>query len=396
MTESSPLSGAFIADPAPVLAALRERCPVSRINTPAGRPIWLVTGDAEVRAAFQDSRLSLATQPPALDRPHRALDRTLVNYDPPEHTRIRRLANRALSPSRIEPYRDRAAELAMTRLLTLRSRDRFDLMSEFAAPFVFDLLCEVFGIPGTLALRLHAALTALLESRAAEAALIDLDAVVHTLIGDRLGRPGDDATSAMVQAWLVDGQVTREELADLVAMLVLAGLDSTAQMIGLSMLALLTHPGSLHELRRDPTLMPSAVEELLRWDTPGPFSTRRTAIADLRIGDCLVHTGDSVLLSLIAANHDPRSHTDPDRIRLTGGAGPRHLSFGSGPHYCAGASLAKLALATGLEALIRHQPRFGLVHPAQDLQWGGSYMHRRLKALPVQALHSTLDAEEES
>ena len=116
-----------------------------------------------------------------------------------------------MSPSRIEPYRDQAA-LAATRLLALESRDRFDVMSEFAAPFVYDLLREIFGIPDALAPGLHVALTALLEARDAERALTDLDTVVQRLVDDRPRQPGDDATSAIVHAWRVDGQVTREEL----------------------------------------------------------------------------------------------------------------------------------------------------------------------------------------
>ncbi|MDH6578731.1 cytochrome P450 [Kitasatospora sp. MAP5-34] len=379
----SPLGGDFIAHPDAVLAGLREGCPVARVTTPAGRPVWLVTRAADVRAGFLDPRLSLRGTPPQPGRPHRALDMTLVNYDPPDHTRIRRLAAPAFTPGRIAPHRPRVEQLATARLAALGTPETVELMADFAEPFAFAVLCEVFGIPEQTVPKLHRAVSDLLGYRDTERALDGLDAVIRAQIADRLAEPGEDVVSVVVRAWQASGEVTEAELVDLLAMLLLAGFDSTVQMLGMCVLALLDHPGELERLRADPALMPRAVDELLRWDTPGPFSTRRVALADVQIGGTVIPAGSSVLLSVAAANHDPRSHQDPDRLDLGRPGGPRHLSFGAGPHYCIGAGLAKLELTVALTALLARWPAFRLACPPTELSWSGGHQHRRLKALPL-------------
>ncbi|GAA0679208.1 cytochrome P450 [Kitasatospora atroaurantiaca] len=383
MTTSSPLGADFLARPDAVLSELRERCPVARVTSPAGRPVWLVTREADVRAAFLDPRLSLAGAPPQPGRPHRAMDMTLVNYDPPDHTRIRRLAAPAFAPSRIAAYRGRAEALAAARLDALGRPEALDLMAEFAEPFAFGMLCEVFGIPDATAPGLHRSVTGLIGHRDTERAIGELDAIIRVQIADRLTAPREDVFSVVVRAWQASGDVSEAELVDLLAMLVLAGFDSTVQMIGLSVLALLTHPGLPARLRAEPGLMPCAVEELLRWDTPGPFSTRRVALADVTIGEAVIPAGSGVLLSVAAANRDPRRHPDPDRLSLDRPAASRHLTFGLGPHYCLGAALAKLELTAALTALLRHWPSAELGCTVEELRWSGGHQHRRLDALPV-------------
>jgi len=385
---SSPLGPDFVARPDAVLSEFRERCPVARVTSPAGRPVWLVTREADVRAAFLDPRLSLRGTPPQPGRPHRAMDMTLVNYDPPDHTRIRRLAAPAFAPSRIEAYRGRAEALAAARLDALGRPESLDLMAEFAEPFAFAMLCEVFGIPAATVPGLQRSVTGLIGHRDTERAIGELDAIIRAQIADRLTAPGlsaprEDVFSAVVQAWRASGDVSEAELVDLLAMLVLAGFDSTVQMLGLSVLALLTHPWLPARLRGEPGLMPRAVDELLRWDTPGPFSTRRVALADVRIGGTVIPAGSGVLLSVAAANRDPRRHPDPDRLSLDRPAASRHLTFGLGPHYCLGAALARLELTAALTALLRHWPSVELGCTVDELRWSGGHQHRRLEALPL-------------
>ncbi|WP_329499215.1 cytochrome P450 [Kitasatospora herbaricolor] len=382
-TEGSPLGGGFLARPDEVLAGLRERCPVARVTTPAGRPVWLVTREADVRAAFLDPRLSLRSTPPAPGRPHRAMDLTLVNYDPPDHTRIRRLAAPAFAPGRIAAYRPRAAELADELLAALGTPAAVDLITGFAEPFAFAVLREVFGFGDEVAPRLHRAVGDLIRHTDAERALDELDAIVRARIADCREHPGEDVTSSVLRAWEASGQVTEAELVDLLAMLVLAGFDSTVQMLGMAVLALLGHPAELARLRAAPELLPGAVDELQRWDTPGPFGTRRVALADVEIGGTVIPAGSGVLLSVAAANRDPRSHPDPDRLDLTRPDAARHLTFGAGPHYCPGAPLARLELTVALAALLRHWPDVRLAVPVRELAWGGGFQHRRLEALPL-------------
>jgi cytochrome P450 len=156
-------------------------------------------------------------------------------------------------------------------------------------------------------------------------------------------------------------------------------------MIGLAVLALLGHPEEYARLRADPALLPGAVDELLRWDTPGPFATRRTALADVPVGDTVIPAGSGVLLAVMAANRDPRAHAGPDRLDLGRRGAARHLSFGAGPHYCVGAALAKLELSAALTALTTHWPHARLADPGQAPAFSGGHQHRRLDALHVRA-----------
>ncbi|GAA1120944.1 cytochrome P450 [Kitasatospora arboriphila] len=385
MTAHSPLGGRFTADPHPVLAGLRESCPVARVTTPAGRAVWVVTREEDVRAAFTDPRLSLArTPPPVTGRPRRALDMTLVDYDPPDHTRIRRLAAPALSAARIAAYRPLVERAAGEQLAALAADRPVDLLAHFAAPFAFRVLCEVFGVAQADRGPLRAVVDDLIAHRDVPAAQRRLDAFVRTGTAGRLARPGgEDAFSRIVAAWSLRTDVTEDELADLLAMLLLAGFDSTVQMLAMAVLALLAHPAELARLAADPALLPAAVDELLRWDTPGPFATTRTALADVPIGGTVVPAGSGVLLSVAAANRDPRRHPDPDVLRLDRPTAARQLGFGLGPHYCPGAPLARLQLTAALAALLSHRPELRAAVPPDQLQWGGGPQHRRLAALPL-------------
>ncbi|MFF7633038.1 cytochrome P450 [Kitasatospora sp. NPDC008050] len=385
----SPLAGDFVARPTEVLAGYRESCPVAKVVAPNGRARWLITREEDVRAAFLDPRLSLRSEPRDPGRPHRALDMSLVNYDPPDHTRIRRLAAPAFAPGRIAGYRERVAAAAGDLLEALGEPERFELMAEFAEPFSFHVLCEVLAVPGGDRAALHAAVRVLVNQRRHDAAALEsavdhLDAFVRTEIAARLGGAGQDVFSTVVRAWeAAEGSVTEAELVDLLAMLLLAGFDSTVQMLGMCVLALLGEDGPTARLAAEPGLLARALDELLRWDTPGPFSTTRVALEEVRIGGSVIPAGGRVLLAVAAANRDPRCHPDPDRLDLERPDAARHLTFGLGPHYCLGAALARLELTEALGALLTRWPGLQLDGPADGLSWSGGHQHRRLDALPL-------------
>jgi cytochrome P450 len=216
------------------------------------------------------------------------------------------------------------------------------------------------------------------------AAIAAIDAVVESEVGRRVdrGHDGEDILSAIVRAWRARrDEVSREELLSLIGMLLLAGFETTAQMLSLAMVAVLTHPHLLDGLRRDPAAVPDALEELLRWDSPGPF-TRRIALEDIELGGVVIPAGSRVMLSLLAANRDPEGRPDPDTLdpeRIEGG----HLTFGLGPHYCLGAPLARIELTVALSTLLCRCPDLTLAVPAAELPWEGSHLHRGLSALPV-------------
>ncbi|MET8859738.1 cytochrome P450, partial [Streptomyces sp. NPDC004579] len=383
----------FLARPEETLAEIRETCPVARIRTPAGRPAWLVTRAEDVRAGFLDPRLSLSgghVPDPGIRR--RALDVTLVNYDPPDHTRIRRLATPALTPARMAAHRERI-ELNAVELLdaadAARGQGPVELMDAFARPFAFRSLCEVFEVREEERAALYEPVALLADkagcsARAVEESVAGIDAFVRREMVRRTASPGDDVVSRVLVAWRQQGGATEDEVASLLAMLFLAGFDSTVQAIGMSVVALLGHHDVQESLRDEPSRIPRAVDELLRWDTPGPFSTKRVALEDVRFGDTVIPAGSGVLLSVAAANHDPRCHADPGTLDPDRSTAARHLSFGLGPHYCPGSALARLELTVALTAVLGRWSRLDPAVPLNELTWGGGYLHRRLAALPVQ------------
>lgn len=409
----SPFDAEFAARPYPLLGDFRGRCPVARVYTPAGRSVWMITGAQQVREAFLDPRLAVYPGSPprekertGSDRPRRAVEITLMNQDAAYHARVRRLASPSLTPRRVERYRPRI-EAAATEILDREARGgrgehETDLMESFARPYPFAALCEVFGIPAAERDTLRRWMTVLFDrpgrtKAEVEAAGDGLDDHMRELVRRRRVEPGDDLVSSIVRAWSAgraDGAEGDDEsdVVSLCAMLMLAGFDSTVQMTGICVLGLLTQPDVLRRLRDDPASIPRAVDELLRWDTPGPFGTPRIATEELRIAGAVIPAGSTVLLGIAAANHDPDRYADPELIVLDRRAAPsgagaapgaRHLSFGLGEHYCLGASLAKLELEVALAALIHRFPLMRLAVPASRLAWRGNHTYRRLLSLPV-------------
>ncbi|MCG5212944.1 cytochrome P450 [Streptosporangium soli] len=348
----------------------------------------MITRDADVRAGFLDPRFSLQAGRAVGAVRRRALDVTLVSYDPPHHTRIRRLATPSFAPYRIGSYRAAAETVASDLLEPLGRRQRFDLMAAFAHPFSFQVMCELFALAPAARPDLYAwaasAFTRPIRDRAAVTANLDrLDAYFRDEVGRRLADPGDDVLSSIVTGWEPGGEVSRDELVSLCATLLLAGYESTAQMIGMSVVELMARRELLAALHAHPAKMPQAVEELLRFNTPGPFGTVRTATEDVRVGDTLVPAGSRVLLSTGAANRDPARHRDPDLLDLDRPAVGNHLTFGLGPHYCLGAPLARLELTVALTAIVSRFPGLTPVTPLDRLSWRGNHLSRGLAELHV-------------
>lgn len=378
-----------------VLAELRERCPVTATRTARGRAVWLLTRDEDVRRAFVDPRLTVSDGPsPAAPPPRRATDVTLMNQAPADHARLRRLATPALTPQRVEAYRPVVEAIAHRLVDDLEQRLRHgpvDLMRRLARPLPFHVQCEVFGVPADARDDLHGWMAALFDRAGRPAdepqqAMDRIDAFMRTEVTRRLAEPGTDLVSDITTAWTTGGDATEDEVVSLCAMLLLAGYDSTIHGIGIGTLGLLTTPGLLTRVRDHPELVPSVVEELLRWDTPGPFSTPRRATADLVYGGHVVPAGATVLLAIAAANRDPRRHPQPDEVDVDR-ARSTHLAFGLGAHYCLGATLARLELAVTLTTLTQRLPALAMAVPSHQLTWRGNHTHRRLDTLPVRLRH---------
>ncbi|MCW6007347.1 cytochrome P450 [Micromonospora sp. CPCC 205371] len=354
---------------------------------PDGSQVWLVTRYADVRAALADPRLSLDKRnavgwagfslPPALDA-------NLLNMDPPQHTRIRSLVNRAFTGRRVAAMRPRVQELT-DELLGALGGGGADLIAGLAEPLPIAVIGELFGVPPADRWQLREWTNTMMtppSPAAARDAITAISGFFVDLIAARRAAPADDLLSAMIEARDSGDRLSEDELTSLAFLVLFAGYENSVNMIGNGVLALLRAPDQLAELRADPSLLPAAVEELLRYDVPATVAIRRFPVEDLTIGGVAIAKGETVLLGVAAANHDPDRFTDPDRLDLTR-ADNAHLSLGHGIHYCLGAPLARLEGQIAIGSLISRFPRLALAVPADELRWRPSFRSHALVSLPV-------------
>ncbi|WP_229402246.1 cytochrome P450 family protein [Micromonospora okii] len=373
----------FAADPYPTFARLRAETPVCPVSSPRFDS-YLITRFDDAREALTDSRLSKDLYGPGqhylrIFGPNsEGLNRNMLNSDPPEHTRLRRIVSQAFAPRRVEALRPRIAEVVDALLDRVVPRGRCDLMEDFAIPLPMTVISELLGIPEEDHARVldwtQVIRTSGSSGRPPEedrAAVQEAQAWLHHYLADlveaKRARPADDMVSSLVQACDRDGELAEAELVTTTFLLLFAGHQTTADFIGNATAALLTHPDQLDLLRARPELLPSAVEELLRFDGPLPVASPRIATEDVEYGGVCIPSGSIVGVAINAANHDPAHFADPDRLDLSRERGP-HIGFGYGVHYCLGVSLARMEARIGLGALLRRLPGLRLGVPAAELR----------------------------
>ncbi|MFF1812551.1 cytochrome P450 [Streptomyces sp. NPDC058251] len=390
----------LIDDPYAVYARLRETAPVHRVAGPDGSPAWLVTRYDDVREALANPLLSLDkrhalpgsyqgfTLPPALDA-------NLLNMDPPDHTRIRRLVGRAFTPRRVEQLRAPIRETADRLLDALGPQGSTDLIASYAAPLPIAVICDLLGVPDEHRRDFRAWTDALVapdpaRPGAAKEAIGAMLGFFAGLLAAKRKEPADDLLSDLIAVRdendrLAVGsrrgegdRLTEDELMSLAFLILFAGYENTVQLIGNAVLGLLTHPGQL----TGPEGIPAAIEEFARYDGPALLAIRRFPLQDVTIGGVSVPAGETVLLSLSAANRDPRRFPDHDRLDL-GRDASGHLALGHGIHYCLGAPLARLETEIALSALLERLPDLALAADPAELRWRPSLRARGLLALPV-------------
>ena len=386
-------TAAGLADPFPILAAVRESGPVRRMTLRPGIPVWVVSRYADVLAAFSDPRLS--------SDPHRThefdavlredyLSRSMLGTDPPEHTRLRRLVSKAFTARRVEALRPRVQEITDDLLDRIAPRGRADLVAEFALPLPITVIGELLGVPEGDRDRFRAWSDEVLDEpvdlrRDQErilAAQQRMRGYLSELIATKRAQPADDLLSGLIETSDDGERLDARELMSMTFLLLLAGYVTTVNLIGNGTLALLRSPGQLERLRAEPSLVPSAVEEFLRFDGPVNPGVVRYALEDLEIAGVRIARGDVVLLATAAADRDPDRFPDPDRLDVT--APDRgHLAFGHGAHYCLGAPLARLEAQVAFPALLARLPDLALAVPVEDLHWQGGGTLRGLRELPV-------------
>ncbi|MGW0435384.1 cytochrome P450 [Micromonospora sp. NPDC003197] len=376
----------------PTYAELREKQPLLRVRLPYGEEAWLATRHEDVKTVLGDLRFSRAA---ALGRDEprsmpRSIQEGILTMDPPDHTRLRKLVAKAFTARRVEQLRPRTQQIANELLdAMVAAGPPADLVEHFSTPLPIRVICELLGVPFADQDRFHTWSEAIVSTTSltpeqVENYLGNLFAYIADLVAQRREEPTDDLISALVRARAEDeDRLTEDELVRLAAGLLAAGHETTVTQISNFVYVLLTHPTELDRLRADPKLIPTAVEELLRYVPLGAASAfARYAKEDVELGGSTVRAGEPVLGALSSANRDERVFADPDRLDLTRPINP-HVGFGHGVHHCVGAQLARMELQVALGSLISRFPKLRLAVPEPELGWKSGMLVRGLTALPV-------------
>jgi cytochrome P450 len=390
--EFNPMDPAFVADPYPTYRRLRAEDPVH--HSPLG--FWVLTRYDDVVAALRDPRLAkeaiagfIAAR---FGAPVPAMGLSMLDRDPPDHTRLRSLVSKAFTPRVVEGLRPRVQEIVDGLLERVRGAGSMDLIEEFAYPIPVIVICEMLGVPvedherfkgwsldiarGLDSIMLPPDSEVPRRSIASRNALADY---FRELIARRRASPRADMLSGLIAAEEAGDKLSENELLATCILLLIAGHETTVNLIGNGTLALLRHPDQLHRLREDPGLIGSAVEELLRFD--GPVQrTARIPSEDVVIDGQTIAKGEMVMPFIGAADRDPAQFPEPDRLDITR-ADNRHIAFGWGIHFCLGAPLARIEGQIAINSLVQRLPKLALATDAPEFRQ--SLTLRGLKSLPM-------------
>jgi cytochrome P450 len=401
-TAVHPRDPAFRADPYPTYATLRTRHPVHRDPELGG---WVVTRHADVAAALRDRRLGFPDVLPALEAPPpagldpaqrvrleaaRLTSRWLLQRNPPDHTRLRRAMRSAFTPARARAMQVRVATWAEQMVARARGGGEFEVIGGLAYPLPLAVTCDLLELsPDTeaplrrwandLASTIDVSSEPLADARGS-IAINGLAEMFRRHVAELA--PGTHDPESVLGALLdarARGELSEPELVAHGVLLFFAGHSTTQHLIGNGLLALLRHPDQLARLRSDPSLLPTAVDEFLRYETPVQLLSR-TALAETEIGGTRIPAGDAVHLMLGAAHRDPSVFADPDRLDVGRKPNPQ-LGFGPGIHHCLGAHLARVVTAAAIGTMLERLPDLSL--PPGELQWEETFMLRGLSELRV-------------
>jgi cytochrome P450 PksS len=396
-------SPAFKADPLPVCAHLRAEQPVVRVRVPAAAgDAYLVTRYEDAVAVLKDERfvkdVRSARDPgnlrmPWMPRALKPLAHTMLDSDGAEHQRLRRLVRDPFTPRYVAQLEARAREVSDELLDRMAAAGRADLVADFALLLPLTMISEILGVSERDRLRFRRWFNSLLAASVSSGqtnlrlmlklpAILAMMRLLRRLVAERRERPRDDLVSRLAAPAGDGDRLSEDELVAMVGVLLIAGYETTVNLIATGTLLLLTNPGELARLRQDPDLVGSAVEELLRLGSPVDVATERYAREDVEVAGVSIPRGSLVLVALVSANTDESRFGEPARLDLTRGDN-HHVAFGLGPHYCLGAPLARMEGRVAIGSLISRFPDLRLAVPPERLRWRAGESLRGLLALPV-------------
>jgi cytochrome P450 PksS len=322
---------------------------------------------------------------PAVFKP---LERSMLDVDEPDHRRLRNLVHKAFTPSRIEQLRERVQAIANELLDQVEGRGRMDLVKQYALPLPLTVILELLGIPGKDRDKFHKWVSAFLRRPTtlnlvlAIPSMMALMRYLRKLFRERRAAPKDDLVTALVQAREGGDSLSEDELLAMVILLLIAGHETTVNLIASGTLVLLEHPTERERLQRDPSLIEPAIEELLRYASPVETATERYTREEVTIAGVTLPRGELVLPVLASANRDAAHFDRPDTLDIAR-AKNKHIAFGLGIHFCLGAPLARLEGQIAVQTLLRRLPRLRLDAAPEALRWRPTLALRGLEALPV-------------
>ncbi|MFE2634888.1 cytochrome P450 [Streptomyces scopuliridis] len=396
LTELTSAAPDFFADPYPAYQALRAEGPVRRIRMPAGEAVWLVLGYEAVRAALGDARLrnDIRHSSEFDSDGGYAIGRNMLQVDPPDHTRLRALVSRQFTARRIAELEPRIRRISAELLDAMAPAGGADLVDAYAFPLPITVICELLGVPAADREAFHRWSSAIVAVTDAEAAVAGATAMTEYLTGlieeKRRLAPGEDADllHALVRTHDSDDedgdQLAPDELLGMAFLLLVAGHETTVNLISSAVHLLLRHPDQLAALRADPGLLEGAIEETLRYEPSAQIAAYRYTAEPVTLAGTPIPRGERVVLSLAAANRDPARFADPERfdIRRDPAVNRAQLAFSHGIHHCLGAPLARLEASIALPALLERFPDLALDDATAAPEWRPSLL-RGLRTLPV-------------
>ncbi|MGD9723866.1 MAG: cytochrome P450 [Pirellulales bacterium] len=388
----------FKADPFSYYAYLRVNAPVHPVTLSDEQTAWIVTRYDDVAMVLKDERFAKDRlrvlsreqlhQLPWMPAMFKPLQRNMLDVDPPDHTRLRALVQQAFSPRVVDRMRPRIETLSHE-LIDRFGRRRIDLIHDYALPIPTTVIAEMLGVDARDRHKFHRWSSAILAATSARQRLFwalpngwFFLRYLRKLIHDRRTRPREDLVSALVDAHQAGDSLSDDELLSMIFLLIIAGHETTVNLIGNGMLALLEHPDQLQKLRDDPALIKTAVEELLRFTSPVETATERFAREDVTVAGVTIPQGGLVLAALASANRDETKFENPNTLDITRDPN-KHLGFGLGIHFCLGASLARLEAQIAINALLERIDDLQLAVPAESLRWRPGMVLRGLKSLPI-------------